>query len=186
MFHLEDKSVFDIKTDAYVNTINCVGAMGAGIALEFKSRYPEMYKEYQSECLLHGIKPGDCWTYKDEKSDVYLLNLAVKRDWKEWATREWIEQSVKSLKLEILEKDIKSVSMPLIGGKNARRGPKGAIEGYSLPPSPEELKRWLTQEMTAFANKFDVDIYLCIPEEKTTENKKDRIKELANSFFNLK
>jgi O-acetyl-ADP-ribose deacetylase (regulator of RNase III) len=88
-FQLKTCSVFDIKAEAYVNTVNVVGVMGAGIAAEFKKRYPNMFKEYQTECLMHGIKPGDCWTFKDE-SGVILLNLAVKRDWREWATKEWL------------------------------------------------------------------------------------------------
>jgi hypothetical protein len=159
--------------------------MGAGIAKEFKTKYSEMYKEYQAECLLHGIKPGDCWTYQNADG-IYLLNLAVKRDWREWATKEWIELSLKSFKLEVLERQIKSVAMPLIGGKNARRGPWGQISGLTPPPTRDELKAWLVKEMTKFADTFNLDVYLCIPDEKPVETREDRIKIMAKEFFNLK
>jgi len=144
-----------------------------------------MFKEYQTECLMHGIKPGDCWVYKDA-SGIDLLNLAVKRDWREWATREWIEQSLKSFKLEVLERKIKSVALPLIGGKNGRRGPWGAVKDFTPPPSRDEIKTWLVKELTKFAETFDLEIYLCIPEDKPVETQSDRIKIAAREFFNLK
>jgi len=185
-FQLKTCSIFDIKdVDAYTNTINCVGIMGAGIAAEFKKRYPTMFKEYQEECLIHGIKPGDCWVYSDV-SGVDLLNLAVKRDWREWATREWLEQSLKSFKLEVLERRIKSVALPLLGGKNGRRGPWGSVKDFTPPPQPEELKTWLVKELTKFSETFDLEIYLCIPDDKPVETQSDRIKIAAKQFFNLK
>ena len=184
MFHLKTKSIFDIDADAYTNTINCVGVMGAGIAKEFKTKYPDMFKEYQAECLLHGIKPGDCWTYKDGKK--YLLNLAVKRDWREWSTKEWLDLSLKSFKLEVLERKIKSVAMPLLGGKNARRGPWGSVNGFTPPPDKDALKEWLTKEMTSFADNFGLEIYLCIPDDVTIITKEDKLKSIAKKFFDLK
>ena len=185
-FHLKTCSIFDVDAEAYVNTINCVGAMGAGVALEFKKRYPEMFEEYKSECLIMGITPGDCWTYLDKKTEKHIFNLAVKKDWRHWATQEWIDNSIKSLKLEILELDIKSVSMPLIGGKNGRRGPYGPVTGYSPPFRREEIKERLKQTMMSFAKKFDREIYLCIPEDKVVEKPEDKIRKIAKTFFNLK
>ena len=181
---LKNCSIFDVKVEAYANTVNVVGVMGAGIAAEFKKRYPEMFKEYQTECLMHSINPGDCWVYKDK--DAYLLNLAVKRDWREWATKEWIEQSFKSFKLEVLEHKIKSVALPVIGGKNARRGPWGQISGFTPPPNKDELKQWLEKELTKFADNFDLEIYLCTPDETPIVTQSDRIKTMAKQFFNLK
>ena len=100
------KSIFDTSSDAYVNTINCVGVMGAGITLEFKKRYPIMFEHYREQCLKHAIRPGDCYTYFDAEHQIYLLGFAVKDDWKHWSTLEWIESSIKSLKLAIFWKMI--------------------------------------------------------------------------------
>jgi hypothetical protein len=164
-FKIVYKSLFDIQVNAYVNSINCRGIMGAGIALEFKKRYPKMFEDYKEKCLNHLIKPGDCYTYFDKENKIYLLGVAVKDDWKYWSTLEWIESSIKSLKLVILESDIKSLGMPLLGGKNGRRGPYGKVVGFTPPPEREELKALLERELKPFAEKFLVDIKLCIPDE---------------------
>ena len=164
-FVIYHKSIFDIPADAYVNTINCVGAMGAGIALEFKKRYPKMFEDYKEKCSRHAIRPGDCYSYLHENG-VYLLGLAVKDDWRHWSTREWIESSIKSMKLAVLENDIKSVNLPLIGGLNGRRGPYGKILGMAEPPEGEDLKKLLEKELRPFGEKFLVRFNLCIPDER--------------------
>ena len=164
-FTISYKSIFDIPADAYVNTINCVGVMGAGIALEFKKRYPKMFEHYKELCLKHAIRPGDCYTYFDSEHQIYLLGLAVKDDWRHWSTREWIDSSIKSLKLSILENDIKSVNLPLLGGKNGRRGPYGKMIGFTAPPERAELKTLIETELKPFAEKFGINIQLCIPDE---------------------
>ena len=164
-YSVSHKSLFDIPADAYVNTVNCVGAMGAGIALEFKKRYPKMFEHYRERCLRHAIRPGDCYTYFDDELHLWLLGLAVKDDWRHWSTLEWMESSIKSLKLVILENDIKSVNIPLIGGKNGRRGPYGKVIGFTPHPEREEIKRILETELKPFAEKFKVEITLCLPDE---------------------
>ena len=167
-FKIVHKSIFDSTADAYVNTINCVGAMGAGIALEFKKRYPRMYEHYKKQCLKHLIHPGDCyiWHTEDTNDSHYVLGLAVKDDWKHWSTLEWLTSSIKSLKLVILDNDIKSVNMPLPSSKNGRRGPFGKVSGFTPPPEREELKKIIETELAPFANKFCIDINLCLPDEK--------------------
>ena len=164
-FNVMCKSIFDLPADAYVNTINCVSTMGAGVALEFKKRYPKMFEDYKIKCKEGKIRPGDCYLYKDENTGIYILGLAVKDDWRHWSTLEWIESSIKSLKLAILENDIKSVNMPLPGGKNGRRGPYGKVVGFTPPPDREELKIIIEKELHPFADKFGVDITLCIPDD---------------------
>jgi hypothetical protein len=170
-FQISYKSIFDTKVDAYVNTINCVGAMGAGIALEFKNRYPRMFQHYKEQCSKNLIRPGDCyiWHTEDTNDSHYVLGLAVKNDWRHWSTLEWLESSIKSLKLVILENDIKSVNLPLPGGKNGRKGPYGKVlepKGLTPLPDRESLKLLVKNQLHPFANKFGVDINLCIPDEK--------------------
>jgi hypothetical protein len=163
-FNIINKSLFDIPSDAFINSINTVGIMGAGIALEFKKRYPEMFDDYKIKCQKNLIKPGDCYSYWHEENNIWILGLAVKGDWKYWSCKEWIEQCLKSLKLTILENDIKSVNIPLIGGLNGRRGPNGKILGMTPPPEKEELKELIRINLEPFSNKFGVDIKLCIPD----------------------
>jgi len=168
-FHIKDGSVFDYHADAYVNSINCVGVMGAGIALEFKKKYPKMFQDYRVQCSMKKIRPGDCYVYHDFEHDVYVLGMAVKNDWKYWSTLEWMELSIKSLKLSILEHDIKSINMPLIGSQNGRRGPHGKVSGMTLPPDKDEVMTLLEKELKPFSNKFKIDINVCISSNKPSK-----------------
>lgn len=172
-FTIVYKSLFDIPADAFINSINCKGIMGAGIALEFKKRYPKMFEDYKTKCLKNLIRPGDCYLYFDDEHDIYLLGLAVKDDWKYWSCKEWVEMCLKSMKLVILENDIKSVNIPLIGGSNGRRGPNGKIIGMTLPLCGEELKEMIKYNLESFSNKFDIQINLCIPDESPKKKEPD-------------
>ena len=69
-------NIFNTKAMAVVNTVNCVGVMGKGIALDFKLRYPEMFKEYQKICFKHLLKPRQILPYM--KSSPIILNFAIK------------------------------------------------------------------------------------------------------------
>ena len=180
-FQVIPNSLFNVKADALVNTINCVGVMGAGIALEFKNRYPAMFSDYRIQCFGKKIKPGDCYTYFDDEHHIYILGLAVKNDWRNWSTLEWIEASIKSLKLVLLENEIKSVNMPLLGGKNGRRGPYGPVQGMTPPPDRKEIQELIDREFGNFAFKFQIDINLCIPDENPPK-KNDGMN--LSEFFN--
>ena len=50
--------IFDSQAQTLINTVNCVGVMGKGIAAEFKKRYPEMFEDYVRRCKKGGVKPG--------------------------------------------------------------------------------------------------------------------------------
>ena len=78
MSYIETKgNIFNTKAMAVVNTVNCVGVMGKGIALDFKLRFPEMFKEYQRVCFQHLLKPGQILPYK--KNSPVILNFCHKR-----------------------------------------------------------------------------------------------------------
>ena len=85
-------NIFNTKAMAVVNTVNCVGAMGKGIALDFKLRYPEMFKEYQQICFRHLLHPGQILPYT--KSKPIILNFAIKDEWKDPSRVEWIEETL--------------------------------------------------------------------------------------------
>ncbi len=57
--------IFASKAHALVNTVNCVGVMGKGIALDFKKRFPDMFKDYSARCRSHAVKPGVPYLYSD-------------------------------------------------------------------------------------------------------------------------
>lgn len=72
--------MFESKCSTIVNTVNCVGVMGKGIALEFKKRYPEMFMDYVLKCDRGEVKPGIPYVYQD--NEVSILNFPTKDHWR--------------------------------------------------------------------------------------------------------
>lgn len=87
---------FDFDADIRVNTVNCVGVMGAGVALEFKNRYPEMFKEYVKVCKKGEIEPGKpyLWEEYDLFSRCLIINLPTKIHWRNPSEYEYIEKDL--------------------------------------------------------------------------------------------
>ena len=73
--------IFSSEMKTLVNTVNCVGVMGKGIALEFKKRYPKMYREYMAMCENGHIRPGKPYYYEDAEGNS-VLNFPTKDHWR--------------------------------------------------------------------------------------------------------
>jgi len=117
MVKIEYGSIFDSNAQTLVNTINCVGVMGKGLALEFKNRYPAMFDKYKSFCNKGVFKPGVLWIYKAEDGK-WILNFPTKVDWKNPSELSYIEEGLKKFVEIWKEKGIKSIAFPLLGCKN--------------------------------------------------------------------
>ena len=119
---LPPNDLLSFSADALVNTINCKGVMGAGVAKKFKLKYPEMFKKYQVLCGADIIKPGKIWPHtvlpKYETPPKLILNMATKDHWKDNSRYEWIEAGLKSLVECIKIFYIPSLAMPKIGCGN--------------------------------------------------------------------
>ena len=109
-------NIFNSKAQAIVNTVNCVGIMGKGIALEFRRRYPDMFKEYQSSCEKGELKPGNILYHEAE--NIWILNFVIKRDWRQPSEIEWIESCLEEFIKSYRDKGIKSVAFPWMGAMN--------------------------------------------------------------------
>jgi len=109
-------NIFNTRAMAVVNTVNCVGVMGKGIALEFKLRFPEMFKEYQKICFAKQLKPGQILPYR--KSNPWVLNFAIKDDWKNPSKEEWIEETLIKFCNSYHQLGIKSIAFPWMGAMN--------------------------------------------------------------------
>lgn len=109
-------NLFNSKAQAYVNTVNCVGAMGKGIALEFRRRYPIMFEQYKKDCAEKKLVPGRIYSYP--QPDVLILNFAIKNDWKQPSKLEWIESTLKQFVTGYQKKGIRSVAFPWMGAMN--------------------------------------------------------------------
>lgn len=144
MSYVEIKgNLFNSKAMAIVNTVNCVGAMGKGIALDFKLRYPEMFKEYQRICFQHLLKPGQILPYK--KSNPIILNFAIKDDWKDPSKVEWIEETLQKFVNNYKSLNITSVAFPWMGAMN------GGL--------PLETIKSLTRKYLQNLEDIDIEVY---------------------------
>ncbi len=118
-------SMFEREHDAYVNTINCVGAMGAGIAKDFKERYPHMYDHYVDCCKNYLIAPGDCWLFEEDKNEI-LIGLAVKYHFRNKIRLAWAKCAIRNftnfLKSGFISAE--NIALPRIGATifNKRTG----------------------------------------------------------------
>jgi len=109
---------FDFQADMMVNTVNCVGVMGAGVALAFKNRFPEMYERYVEQCKLGEIRPGkpSVWVNKDIiSSDVEIINFPTKDDWRKPSEYSYIEDGLNWLSSYLKTKEGKTITLPALG-----------------------------------------------------------------------
>jgi O-acetyl-ADP-ribose deacetylase (regulator of RNase III) len=111
-------NLFTSDCQTLVNTVNCVGVMGAGIALEFKYRYPEMFDKYVRYCDEKLIQIGKLWVYDIPNTTRKILNFPTKQHWKYPSKYEYLEQGLKKFVETYKEKGIISVAFPLLGTLN--------------------------------------------------------------------
>ncbi|MCQ2071583.1 MAG: macro domain-containing protein [Bacteroidaceae bacterium] len=111
-------NIFNTKAQTIVNTVNCVGVMGKGIALVFKLRYPLMFDLYQDYCKQKLIGIGKLWIYKGDPMDPWVLNFPTKTHWKLTSEYEYIERGLQKFVDTYKEKGITSIAFPLLGANN--------------------------------------------------------------------
>lgn len=107
--------------EAITNTVNCVGVMGKGLALEFKRRYPSMFQEYVTRCADGRMKTGQVWLYRVDTMGLnpqYIVNFPTKRDWRNPSRIEWIEAGLKNLRFMLNVAGITSIGVPALGCTN--------------------------------------------------------------------
>ncbi|PKP58433.1 MAG: Appr-1-p processing protein [Candidatus Altiarchaeales archaeon HGW-Altiarchaeales-2] len=142
-------NIFNSKADAIVNTVNCVGVMGKGIALEFRMRYPKMFAEYKQVCRMKKLKPGQIFSYFE--GNFWILNFAIKDDWRYPSKIEWIENCLREFPKVYHNIGIKSVAFPWMGAMN------GCI-------SIEKIKE-VTRKYLSNLTDVDVEVYDFDPDE---------------------
>jgi len=98
---------------ALAHGCNCAGAMGAGIAVQFKKRWPAMYAEYKRRCADGRFAPGDVFAW--EEAGVTVFNLGTEKHWRTGATIDFIERSAERLVAECESRKVAAVGMPRIG-----------------------------------------------------------------------
>jgi O-acetyl-ADP-ribose deacetylase (regulator of RNase III) len=109
--------ILKAPAEALVNTVNCVGVMGRGIALQFKTAFPENYKHYTKACKRQEVQPGRMFVTSTGllEGPRFIINFPTKRHWRGKSRIEDIESGLVDLVRVIAELNIKSVAMPPLG-----------------------------------------------------------------------
>jgi O-acetyl-ADP-ribose deacetylase (regulator of RNase III) len=117
MIELAHGDILIADAEALVNTVNCVGVMGRGIALQFRKAYPENFKVYEAACEREEIRPGKMLVFETGllTGPRYIINFPTKRHWKGKSKMEDIDAGLPSLVREIKERGIRSVAVPPLG-----------------------------------------------------------------------
>jgi len=103
--------------DAIVNTVNCVGIMGKGIALQFKNKWPDNFRAYEAACKAREVRPGRMFVF-DSGGLVkpnYIINFPTKDHWRGKSRIEYIREGLKDLVARIKQLGIRSIAVPPLG-----------------------------------------------------------------------
>lgn len=114
-------NIFDSNCEFLVNTINTKGVMGAGLALEFRLRLPEMYYEYKEKCVREQIRIGEYWIYdKPNRMCKKVLNFPTKQGFNHPSKIEYIEKGLQYFRDNYRQDHIKSIAFPILGTRHGK------------------------------------------------------------------
>jgi len=125
--------------EALVNTVNCVGIMGRGVALQFKQAFPENFKAYERACKEGHVEPGRMFVFDTGQltQPRYIINFPTKRHWRGRSRIEDIETGLEALVAEIRWHGIRSIAIPPLGAG------LGGLEWAEVRPRIERALRAL-------------------------------------------
>ena len=154
------------KAEAFVNTVNTVGVMGKGIALQFKEAFPANYKVYAKACKNKELKPGELLAVHDTNliyGDKYIINFPTKTHWRQPSKYEYIESGLKALQELIKKENIRSIAIPPLGCGN------GGLDWGIVKPMMEK-----------YLNSLEAEIFIYEPNAriKTILQKQETKKEV--------
>jgi len=131
-------NLLEAPVEALVNTVNTVGVMGKGIALQFKEAFPSNYSAYQKACKDKWLQPGKLLVFREQtiNGEKIIINFPTKTEWFQKSKYEYIESGLKEL-VEVIEREkIKSIAIPPLGCGNGGlkwETVKAMIEKYLKP-----------------------------------------------------
>ena len=170
MIRYIEGDIFKRPAQVIVNTVNTVGVMGKGIALEFKKRYPDMFQAYRDICDRRKLKTGSLMLYYEP--DHWVLLFPTKENWRNPSRMEYIEAGLAKFCRTYAEKGITSVAFPKLGCGN------GELNWSEVQPVMEKYLKDLP---------IDIYIYLGtgpdpIPEHKIQEKTVDWLRQNAKDM----
>ena len=149
--------------EALVNTVNCFGVMGAGVALRFKEAFPANFKAYAKACRFEEVRPGSMFVFETDtqaslfetdqpRNPRYIINFPTKRHWRGKSRMEDIDSGLRALVEEIHGRGIRSIALPALGCGN------GGLDWGEVRP--------LIEEALSGIEGLEVTLYEPIEEDK--------------------
>lgn len=156
MIEYKQGDLLTSDVEAVVNTVNCVGVMGRGIALQFKKQYPENFKHYEAACKRNELVPGKMFVYETDSfiKPRLIINFPTKRHWRGVSRIEDIEKGLLDLINVIQTYNIKSIAVPPLGCG------LGGLEWEEVKPRMEAV----------FADLSDVNVIIFEPKGAPSAN----------------
>jgi len=156
-------NILESNTEALINTVNTVGIMGKGIALQFKKAYINNFKEYAESCKKGQVVIGKLFVTKDSNlnsGEKYIINFPTKKDWRKPSEYSYIESGLDDLIRVLNKENIKSIAIPPLGAGN------GGLEW-------EKVKKIIEQKL----KNLNVEIIVYEPTGHIKEQlKRERVK----------
>jgi len=155
MIHYVTGNLLAASDEALVNTVNTVGIMGKGIALQFKDTYPNNFQVYQQACKDGTIIPGKLLVTKEatlSSEPKWIINFPTKKDWKHRSKYEYIEEGLKDLVRVISQYRIKSIAIPPLGCGN------GGLDWSQVKTLMEK-----------YLGTLEIDVHIYQPNEAVSE-----------------
>jgi len=120
MIEIQHGDLLRAPAEALVNTVNCVGVMGKGIALQFERAFPENARRYKAACKEKSLRPGDLLITElqlelENQIPRFIVNFATKDHWKAPSRLEWIASGLQTLRGEVKARGIASIAVPPLG-----------------------------------------------------------------------
>ncbi|UYV19475.1 macro domain-containing protein [Halomonas qaidamensis] len=165
-FRVIEGNIFTTEQQTLVNTVNCVGVMGAGIALEFRLRYPDMYRRYVEICKKGQLDIGKLWLVRTPGR--WVLNFPTKKHWRYPSKEAYLRQGLEKLAASYAQKGIYSIAMPLLGAD------RGGID-------PEVSLALIREYLGVGCDDLDVAVYRYDPAAKDDLFETFKIRLLSDS-----
>ena len=137
--------ILQSEAQTLINTVNCVGVMGKGIALEFKNRFPEMHEDYVERCRRAEVEPGVPYLYRG-LFPPQIINFPTKDHWKSMSKISDIQNGLEYLLARYKEWGVRSLAIPPLGCGN------GQLEWRAVGPL-----------IYRFAKQMDIPVEMYAP-----------------------
>lgn len=144
MIYYTTGNLLESDAQALVNTVNCEGYMGKGIAYQFKMKYPLMYADYYKKCSSHELKIGTLHSFTEQGK--IIINFPTKDKWRAKSKMEYVAKGLDALKAFIVENELLSVAIPPLGSGN------GGLNWT-------EVKTLIVEKLADVSESCDIYIY---------------------------